>query len=992
MPDTETLYDIFIIYDPADIRFVRRIDGHMKANGKECWVSWDDLSLTVDGQAVLKSGILRSHTIAIALSPHSAESRICNELIQYAAINNKRIVTLIVDENIDVDVHPAIADNPYIFFREQDEMEDGIHELNRLLDVDSHVEMHTELSVYANDWEDRNRNAGLLLPLNRVNEAREWLADGVNRHPKPSQLQVEFIHASRRQKSNRRWGLSVYIIMAFIILVLIGAVISLLQRSKNSQLLADTRSTEVLIQIGTSDANAQLAESVAGSATAEAVIIEDFSQTATSALALADMAINSAGTADVIQQTAQAQAEFAIQQASTAMTAQAETENLLIVAETESENSSTLAPLVLTAEFESERLIETAQSAQSESLMMAQTATAIQLSADKQANIAQTQVANLGTAVADATQQLATITAVQFLSDSNAETAVAFEQIAETEANGRSTAEAELEAINDTATQTFETAQEVNSQALIFSAEQALNIGDVDLALTLALSASEFVENSSQVYRILSRASDLSPSLILSDVTIMAFHPIADEFAIIPITSDRILIYDAITRDVKFELTEHEEPITALKYSFDGRFLITGAQDGIVIIWSTSTGTPVHRLNRHQSAVTAIAMHPDGQRMVTAGIRPMLILWDISTGEELGNYLAEFGEEMFPNDLLISSDGTRIISWSNPRDETIMSQWDGETLELLTVDSGGRVYTDYDPRGRIAWTGGRALPQYANDPNVGELVLWDIANGQQRLRLTEGFDWTILSGGNIASTTDSLLFTAFIENNALLGIQSSDGGQRAVLINTTDGNILRTFQGNITAQITSAYFIDGETILSTTRDNRVILWSTDDGTLIREIGKSTRALQNVVMSNNGGFALVEVSGGEVYLWSITNSSSALSQVIPDAVTGTAINQTGDRHIELHPTTDGQLQTIDTQQTVFETGANPILRMNAEGTYFASVTDERITVVDARTGIVQRSWATDFDGSIEDFTVSSTGEHVLINTIIRPLADARRCRR
>jgi WD40 repeat protein len=978
MPDIDQLYDIFIIYHPSDIRFVRRVDGHMKANGLHCWVNWDDLSNTVDGQAVLKSGILRSHTIAIALSPKSAENQMCNELIQYAITHNKRFVTLIVNENIEIDVHPAIAENPYIYFRKPDEMADGIQELLALMEMDAHVEMHTQLLVYANDWDARNRNAGLLLPLEKVNKARAWLATGANHQPKPSQLLVEYIHASRRQKSNRRWGLSVYVLMGLIILVLIGVVIGLLQSAQDSQLIADAHSTEAVIQMETSDANAQLVQAVMGSATAEAKIIDDFSQTATSALALADMAINSASTADTMQQTAQSQAKSAISQASTALTAQAEAENLLVIAETESENASTLVARVLTAEFESERLIETAQAAQADSLVIAQTATAVKLSADEQARIAQTQVANLATAESNATQQLATATAIQLLSDSNAGTAVAFAEVAETESNGRSTAEAELEALNDTATQTYQTAQEVNSQSLILSAEQALNAGDVDLALSLALSASESVDDSAQVYRILSRASEFSSSLVLTDVSRVAFNPTSNEFAMIPQSFDRVQIIDTLTHDVKFELTEHKDSITTMKYSLDGRFLVTAGQDGAVIIWSTSTGTPLHQFNRHQGVVNAIALHPDGRYMVTAGIRPMLVLWDIHTGEELANYMAEQGEELLPNDLLFSSDGTRLVGWSNPRGKMIMSQWAGDTLDLLTGDSGGRVYIGYDPSGSIAWTGGRTLPAYANDPNIGDLVLWDIAIGQQKVRLTEGFNWTILSGGNIASSTDSLLFTAFKHDSALLGVQSSDGGQRVVLISTIDGTIQRTYQNNITAQITSAHFIDDDTVLSATRDNRLVLWSIENGTLNRDVGVSTHTLQQIIVSHDSRFALVQANGGEAYLWSIAQTSPALSQIISDAVTGTAINQTGDRI--LIPSNSGVvLQNIETQQAIITLNNASITGMNATGTHFAVIIDDSIMLYDARTGIEQKSWLINVD-DIRNLIVSPSGGQVLASTI------------
>lgn len=978
MPDLDQLYDIFIIYHPADIRFVRRVDAHMKAEGLRCWVSWDDLSATLDGQAVLKAGVLRSHTVAIALSPKSAESAICNTLIQYAVNHSKRFVTLIVDEHIDVDVHPAIAENPYIFFRDEDVMEEGIQELLDVMQVDDHIELHTELLVMANDWDVRDRNAGLLLPLERVNEARKWLADGANREPKPSEIQVEYIHASRRQKSTQRRGLSIYVLMGLLILGLVGVVISLSQSAQTSQSVADSRSTEAIRQAGTSSANAQLAEAVVGSATAEAVIVADFAQTATSALALADMAVNSAGTADVMQQLAQSEAQDAIDQASIALTAQSEAEAQLVIVSTESENAGTLSAQVLTFEFESERLIETAQSAQNTSLLMARTATAVMVSADEQADIASTEVANLATVIFSATEQLATATAVQFESDNNAGTAVAAEQIAETEANGRSTAEAELESLTDTATQTFQTAQEVNSQALILSAEQALNAGDVDLALALGMTASQFADDSAQVYRVLSRSAELSPSLILNEVSRIELNPEGGDFALIPRTFDRILIFDAESRQVKFELTGHEDDITTLRYSLDGRFLVTASQDGMVMIWSSATGELIHQLERHQGVVNAIAMYPDGQRIVTAGIRPMLVSWDINTGEVINEYFADFGEELLPYELIVSADNQRIIAWSNPRGETVMSQWSADSLDLLTADSGGQVYVGYSAPTGLAWTGGRALPAYANDPNMGDLILWDMGSGQQQLRLSDGFNWTILSGVEIADSTDSLLFMTMRDNRALLGIQSSDGGQRVTLVNIADGIIERIYQSNISAQLTSAEFIDDTRILSTTRDNRLVVWSLDNGVLLHEVGISTRALQDVNVSDDGAWAIVQASGGEVYLWSINGIDLALTHEITTAITGTAMNQSGDRLL-IASNDNIILQNTDTQQALLTLPSSDVVTMNRTATHFGLLDNRDVITYSALTGIEQWRIGISFD-DLARLYLSPTGNHAVAQSV------------
>lgn len=287
MLNTNKLCDISFIYHPADLRFVRRIDARMTAKDVDCQVSEAELGKTDEGKNKLKADILRSHLVAIVLSPQSAASQTCGELIQYAVSSGKRLVTLIVDEDIKVDVHPAIAENPYIFFRQQDALEDGIQKLLELAVANQHIRLHTELLVYASRWHQNKRADNLLLPPTRVHQARQWLADGANRLPKPSPLQVEYIHASRRQKPAAKRSLSVYQMLALAVLIGIAVVIGSLQNA------VANRPTATAATVAAAAESVQTQAPALGLTTAV---------TASSAVALADIA---ASVADAITQMAQ---------------------------------------------------------------------------------------------------------------------------------------------------------------------------------------------------------------------------------------------------------------------------------------------------------------------------------------------------------------------------------------------------------------------------------------------------------------------------------------------------------------------------------------------------------------------------------------------------------------------------------------------------------------------------------------------------------------
>ena len=203
MRENDSYHDITFIYHPADLQRTRRIAAQLRATGITACLNEDDFGKSDAGARRLKEDLLRAYTVAFTMSPDAAESQLCNELLQYAVSNGKRLVTLILEEDIEVEVHPAIAQNPYVFFREMDDLAARVDELRAYLPAEDNLRLHTELLVRAHNWRERGRPPDLLLASDRLDEARIWLATAAARHPKPSALQLEYIHSSRRQPPGR---------------------------------------------------------------------------------------------------------------------------------------------------------------------------------------------------------------------------------------------------------------------------------------------------------------------------------------------------------------------------------------------------------------------------------------------------------------------------------------------------------------------------------------------------------------------------------------------------------------------------------------------------------------------------------------------------------------------------------------------------------------------------------------------------------------------
>lgn len=825
-------YDLFFVYHPDDVSMVRRIAAQLSAMGSVCRFEEDDFRKNAADIGELKDGVLRSHSVGVVLSPASAASQLCNELIQHAVNNSKRIVSLILDEEIDVEVHPAIADNPYVFFRERDDLAERVDELRQYLNVDHETRLHTELLVAADSWQRRGRRPSQLLPPERVAAARQWLMDGSARALKPSPLMVEFIHSSRRQRQpsassfpRAKIGLAV---IALIVLAL-GFFLLRAALAANQAARAAAAQTEAAqTQLALTDAAATAASD--------------------SALSLVDsLAATSERIGVSVNQTAQA-------------------------------------------------------------------------------------VAAAATWAVFAT-----------------ETAQAVATVAR-------------------ATEIYEQARDADAARLVAAAVAALDKGDTELALALAWVAKDALDNPKPAYRVLRRAASFSSSATLEGVTALRFQPGGERFAVLADAGDSIRIYESSTWSLLAEVSDQEARITQLEYSPDGSRLVSASSEGEVVIRAGANGAAAVRISGHAGAVTAVAFHPAGDRFYSAGLEPMIAAWDIESGEALDEFSPETDPGVAIDALLVAADGGRIIGWGSEDGKRAMLQWDADSLESIDTDNGELVYRDHDAESRYGYSGGRTLPAYPGDPNTGDLIIWDLSTGAEIVKLDEGFNWSL---GDLTAPSDDLLFISFHDDVALLGVESSDGGQRAALISLEDGSTVQQYDNELARSLRSAEFVDRQTALSLTRDSRTVIWSLADGSLIREVGRADEDVADIRFSAAANSIIGFTDGSLTYLWRMDESWGDSVEALPEALPGSGISPSGETLLLLSDT-GLRLIALETGETKREISAQVV---SQRGAFVAASDGGRVSLYDIERGDEPHSWSVDSD-RLQALHVSAAGEWLL----------------
>jgi WD40 repeat protein len=81
-------------------------------------------------------------------------------------------------------------------------------------------------------------------------------------------------------------------------------------------------------------------------------------------------------------------------------------------------------------------------------------------------------------------------------------------------------------------------------------------------------------------------------------------------------------------------LRGHTGPVTSVRFSGDGNFVVTASRDRTARIWDARTGAPLHTLRGHFGSVNDASFSPDGRWVVTAG--PSTAgLWSARSGQFL---------------------------------------------------------------------------------------------------------------------------------------------------------------------------------------------------------------------------------------------------------------------------------------------------------------------------------------------------------------------
>jgi WD40 repeat protein len=383
------------------------------------------------------------------------------------------------------------------------------------------------------------------------------------------------------------------------------------------------------------------------------------------------------------------------------------------------------------------------------------------------------------------------------------------------------------------------------------------------------------------------RLWDLSGNLIIElkghqdEVWSVCFSP--DSQFVASGSSDRsVRVWDLSGNQIA-ELKGHQGPVWSVCFSPDGRFLATGSRDRTAQLWKLS---PLNKggqggnasgnqmmtiLTGHQDAVTSVCFSPDGRFLATGSLDRTTRLWDLSAKQ-----IVLRGHRGPVESVCFSPDSQSIATVSDDRS---LRLWDlsGKPIGAFRAHQGPVESVCFSPDGRFLATG--------SDDRTAKL--WNLS-GKQIAEFTGHEDWVksvcISPDGSFLATVsdDGTLRLWELSGSPIAVFQGHQGPVKSVCV-SPDSKFIATGSDDRTAKLWSlsgseitlkghqgavesvCFSPDGRFVATGSADRTARLWDLS-GNLIVEFRGHQGPVESVCFSPDGRFVATGSPDGTARLW------------------------------------------------------------------------------------------------------------------------------
>lgn len=220
---------------------------------------------------------------------------------------------------------------------------------------------------------------------------------------------------------------------------------------------------------------------------------------------------------------------------------------------------------------------------------------------------------------------------------------------------------------------------------------------------------------------------------------------------------------------LQYILRGHQDLISPLEWSPDGRLLASGSADGAICLWDEHSGSLVSTFSEHEGRISSLTWAPDGHKLAAGSADSTISVWDVQQGALLMKLEGH-------------TDGVLNVAWA-PDGWMLASGSDDQTIRLWDSQSGDLLWRLEGHAAAVtslAWGPNATLLASASFDNT--IGLWNVHNGT-RSQTFEGHGGAVTS---LAWSPDGKMLAAGFLDTTVRFWNLESGRQVSILENHTD--------------------------------------------------------------------------------------------------------------------------------------------------------------------------------------------------------------
>ncbi len=878
--------EVFLSYSRKDADFARKLNLSLQAAGKNVWFDQESIASGMDFEAELYKGINGADNFVFVLSPDSVISKYCEDEVNYAVSQGKRIFTVLCRE-IDPETLPsALRKLNWIDFLNIP-FEKSFTELVQALDLDrEHAAQHTVLQQRALEWTENQQSADFLLNNSACTKAEAWqtTAKTKAKQPAPTQLQQRYIQnsrsaitaAQRKEKRRQQWILSSVSLGLVFALILAGFAWLQMQKAEKQRNVALLSQSRFLIK----EAN---------------YVINNDLPLMSMRLAL-EAAPNTSETTpnrplakelyDTLSQSINRhyQGVFEYEQVVKGVGFSPDGQHFLSYAADTAYVWDMNTRQLTTLLRGHQDLIKSATYSPDGAYI-------VTASADNTARIWDSRTGRL---LAKLAGHKNSVLSASYSPDGHYIVTASYDNTAHVW-DSRSgellgTLTGHTEPVNSALYSPD------GKQIVTASADDTARIWDSHTMKLLTVLKGHQGDVNSAIYspngkQLVTASADNTARVWQSDtgalVATLEGHSKSlysacynrDGSRIVTASADRTArVWDSQTGGLLANLEGHSGPVLSATYSPSEQYIVTASTDKTARIWNSHTGELHATLTGHKRAINSAIYHPSENYLISTSYDKTARVWD-SQGNvflaTLNGHLRDVTSAEY------SPDGKRIVTASNDRTARI---WDSDSSQLLVVLSGHEDwirYAGFSPDGNTIITASADNTARIWDSHTGALLLTlqghdDIVYAalyspdSERI-VTASADGTVRTWD---SHTGALLLTMKGHNEMFSAIFSPDGKQivassvdkHAWVWDSHTGVLQNTLTGHKDRLYTAIYSSDGKQIVTASADNSARVWDSRTGDLLLTLIGHTASVQSAMFSPDNSRIVTASDDNTARIW------------------------------------------------------------------------------------------------------------------------------